>query len=253
MRAAAALPERRTRAFVEQLMGMPVSIHVRAADPDRAAVLGTVENAFAHLRRVDRVLSPWRSDSDLIRVRRGLLDPSRAHPWLSEVGELCERAEHDTDGLFTATLRGPDGTVGFDPTGLAKGWAVAGAAAHLQLVPGIAWSVNAGGDIQCGVGRGVDPHASPWRVGLLDPHAPERVGDVVTLTTGAVATAGHAARGAHGGDPPTGLPGRRAGSVSVIGPDLVQADVWATALWVEPKAQDRLDAVLPGHGVRWQP
>ena len=98
-----------------------------------------------------------------------------------------------------------------------------------------------------------EPHASPWRVGLLDPHDPERVGDVVTLTTGAVATSGNAARGAHVLDPGTGRPVLREGSVSVIGPDLVQADVWATALWVEPAAQARMETVLPGHEVRWQP
>jgi thiamine biosynthesis lipoprotein len=250
---AATLPERRTRAFVEQVMGMPVSIHVRAADPDREEVTGAVANAFAHLRRVDAVLSPWRPDSDLMRVRHGLLRRSDAHPWLTEVEDLCARAEEETGGLFTSTLRGPDDTVGFDPTGLAKGWGVAGAAAHLQLVPGTAWSVNAGGDIQCGVGTGVDPDASPWRIGLQDPHDPQRVGDVVTVTTGAVATSGNAARGAHVVDPRTGLPVQREGSVTVLGPDLVQADVWATALWVEPTAQHLLEAARPGYVVRWQP
>jgi thiamine biosynthesis lipoprotein len=250
---AATLPERRTRAFVEQVMGMPVSIHVRAADPDREVVTAAVANAFAHLRRVDAVLSPWRSDSDLMRVRRGLLRWGEAHPWLTEVGRLCAAAEAETGGLFTSTLRGPDDTVGFDPTGLAKGWAVSGAAAHLQLVPGIAWSVNAGGDIQCGVGTGVDPDASPWRIGLQDPRDPQRVGDVVTVTTGAVATSGTAARGAHVVDPRTGEQVRRDGSVTVVGPDLVNADVWATALWVEPTAVSLMETVRTGYTVRWQP
>ncbi len=245
------LPERRTRAFVEQVMGMPVSIHVRAADPDRADVTSAAANAFAHLRRVDQVLSPWRSDSDLIRVRRGLLRWRDAHPWLTEVERLCAQAEAETGGLFTSTLRGPDHTVGFDPTGLAKGWAVAGAAAHLQLVRGIAWSVNAGGDVLCGTGRGVDPDSSPWRIGLQDPRDPRGVGDVVTVTTGAVATSGNAARGAHVLDPRTDRRVWREGSVTVVGQDLVQADVWATALWVEPAALPLMEAARPGLVVRW--
>ncbi len=252
MAAPLTLPARRTRAFVEQVMGMPVSIHVRAADPDRGDVTAAVANAFAHLRRVDAVLSPWRSDSDLLRVRRGLLRWGEAHPWLTEVELLCVRAERDTGGLFTSTLRGPDHTVGFDPTGLAKGWAVTGAAAHLRLVPGIAWSVNAGGDIECGVGREVDPRSSPWRIGLQDPSDAGRIGDVVTVTSGAVATSGNAARGAHVVDPRTGDPVVRAGSVTVVGPDLVQADVWATALWVEPTAVAAMGAALPGYTARWQ-
>jgi thiamine biosynthesis lipoprotein len=49
-----------------------------------------------------------------------------------------------------------------------------------------------------------------------------------------VATSGAAARGAHVVDPRTGLGIERAGSATVVGPDLLWADVWATAAWVDP-------------------
>ncbi|MEO7070531.1 MAG: FAD:protein FMN transferase, partial [Nostocoides sp.] len=201
-----------------------------------------------HLRRVDAVLSPWRADSDLLRVRRGELAAVDAHPWLADVTELVVQAEGVTGGLFTGRLTGPDGSTGFDPTGLAKGWAVAGAAAYLEVVDRISFCVNAGGDLTVGVGRNLAGFASTWRIGIQDPTDPKAVVDIVEVTGGAVATSGGSARGAHVVDPRTGRPVDRPGSVTVIGPDLVWADVWATAAWVDPvDAERRMAASHPGY------
>ena len=81
----------RRRAHVRQIMGMPISIHVRAHDPDRPEVVGAVERAFAHLQRVDRVLSTWRADSDLLRLQHGEID--EPDDWVAEVTDLCLEAE----------------------------------------------------------------------------------------------------------------------------------------------------------------
>lgn len=215
-------------------MGLPVSIHVRAVDPWRADIEVAVAGAYAHLRRVDEILSPWRADSELLRVRRGELATNSAHAWLAEVRDVAAAAESATDGLFTTTLTGPDGTSGFDPTGLVKGWAVVGASKGLEDVDRISFCVNAGGDLMVGVGRNVTPPVPSWRVGIQDPLNPMAVVDVVELTRGAMATSGGSARGAHIIDPRSGTPVDRPGSVTVIGPDLVWADVWATAAWVDP-------------------
>ena len=215
-------------------MGLPVSIHVRAADPWRADIEGAVARAYEHLQRVDAVLSPWRRDSDLLRVRRGELPPASAHRWLTEVTELGAQAQSATAGLFTTMLTGPDGTTGFDPTGLAKGWAVVGASHYLEEVSRISFCVNAGGDLRVGVGHDVALPGPSWRVGIQDPLDPMAVVDVVDLTQGAMATSGGAARGSHIIDPRNGQAVERPGSITVIGPDLVWADVWATAAWVDP-------------------
>jgi thiamine biosynthesis lipoprotein len=165
-----------------------------------------------------------------MRVRRGELDPRDAHPWLAVVHELCEEAARRTGGLFSAAY---DPDAGYDPTGLVKGWAVERASAHLTHVPGISYCVNAGGDIVAGVGRGVRP-VPPWRLGIEDPSDRSRVQAVVPLEVGGLATSGAAARGAHLVDPRTGVAVDRPGSASVWGPSLVWADVWATALFIDP-------------------
>jgi FAD:protein FMN transferase len=60
-------------AWVEQVMGMPVSVHLRGATLPRwrPAFLGEV---FGELHRIDALLSTYRPDSQISRRRR------RAHP-----------------------------------------------------------------------------------------------------------------------------------------------------------------------------
>lgn len=217
------------RAFVEQVMGLPVSVHVRGA-VQRPEVATAVDQVWGVLRRVDTVFSTWREDSELMRLRRGELSAAQAHPWLAEVTRLCAVAERRTPGLFSASF---DGTH-HDPTGLVKGWAVEQAALHLRHVPGISWCVNAGGDLLAGAGRGASP--TTWLVGVEDPRARGTVAATVPLRTGGLATSGAAARGAHVVDPRTGAAIGRQGSATVWGPSLLWADVWATALFVDPGA-----------------
>lgn len=226
-----AIPVRR-HVRVEQVMGMPVSCHVRAL-PEVPA--GTVESAMssvmAHLRHVDGLFSTWRGDTPVMRWRRGELDERDAHPWLAEVRQLTEEARLVTEGLFDAWFAGD-----YDPTGLVKGWAVQAASAYLQLLPGVSYALGAGGDITVGTGPDADPSASPWRVGVEDPRRRGAVVRRITLGRGAVATSGAAARGGHVLDPRTGAPVTRSGSATVVGPDLLWADVWATAAFVDPVA-----------------
>jgi thiamine biosynthesis lipoprotein len=217
------------RAFVEQVMGLPVSVHVRG-EVDRPELLTAVEQVWGVLHRVDAVFSTWRDDSELMRLRRGDLSAARVHPWLAEVEQLCADAELRTHGLFSASF---DGTH-HDPTGLVKGWAVERAALHLRHVPGISWCVNAGGDLLAGAGRDAAP--TTWSIGVEDPRVPGAVAATIPLRHGGLATSGAAARGAHVVDPRTGVPVRREGSATVWGPTLLWADVWATALFVDPEA-----------------
>lgn len=219
------------RAFVEQIMGLPISIHLRGAagDTDSEAARRAVAAAFARLRAVDAVFSTWRGDSDLMRVARGELDPAGAHPWLAEVRALCAVAQRRTGGLFSADFAA-DG--GYDPTGLVKGWAVDGAAALLGDLPRVGYCINAGGDLVMGLGPDAVP--VPWRIGIENPRTPTRLAATVEVTQGGLATSGTAARGAHLRDPRTGTPVDRPGSATVWGPSLLWADVWATALFVDP-------------------
>lgn len=216
-------------------MGMPVSIHLRGPDVRGASAERAVAAAYAELVRLDAVFSTYRPDSDMSRRRRGENISGGEDPLMAEVEELSAVASERTDGAFTAWLPDADGVVRYDPTGLVKGWAVDRAALELRGLPATAWAVNAGGDVLVGRHVHVAPEgadAAPWRIGVEDPRDRSRMAAVVPLTTGAVATSGTAARGAHLFDPRAGQMVERVGSTTVVADTLLWADVWATALFV---------------------
>lgn len=307
------------RAWVRQLMGMPISIHLRGAGVESASAELAVEAAFADLAWVEEVFSPFRANSELSRLRRGELSLAECVPELAQVWRLCEQAEAQTGGAFSAFLPSqpdeqvPDAPGGspaapvaaiadqatepaldeladdrvrrFNPTGLVKGWAIERAAAILAGLDDVTYCINAGGDIAVGAPVTVDrpkqgrpqgdgvvderlasrsvvdeststeraagaPVPLPWRLGIESPYHRGRVAHVVELVQGGMATSGTAARGLHLLDPSSGLPVRRGGSVSVIAPSIMWADVWATALFVSPSARARFPRE-PGWSQVW--
>lgn len=227
------------RAWVEQVMGMPVSIHLRGAGVDAPAAARAVEEAFGILREMDSIFSTYRDDSDLMRLRLEQVQLAQCSPLVEESLRLGQEAEALTKGAFTTLLPTGEGDLAFDPTGLVKGWAVDRASVPLQRLRGISFCINAGGDLLVGAHDDLPvsgPDAIMWRVGIEDPRDRTRIASTVTLARGAVATSGTAARGAHLYDPVKGEPVGRPGSVTVTGPTLLWADIWATALFVGSEA-----------------
>jgi thiamine biosynthesis lipoprotein len=212
------------RSWVEQVMGLPVSVLARGASARLEAADEAVRAVYAELREVDRIFSPYRDDSEISRLAGGALAWSDATPLVREVAGRCLRAAELTGGLFDATR--PDGN--WDPSGLVKGWATERAARLLAAVGDLDWCLNAGGDVVVSC-----PSGEPFVVGIQDPADPAGISTSVRCRSGAVATSGTAARGAHLYDPRTGRPATSDWlSVTVIGPSLETADVLATAAFV---------------------
>jgi thiamine biosynthesis lipoprotein len=218
-------PDVDRRGWVEQIMGMPISIHVRGPRAHDPASAHAVEGAFDSLRAVDAMFSPYREDSEISRLQRGELTLARCSPEIREVHNLCRTAFERSGGYFDAWgWRGRDI---FDPTGLVKGWAIGRAGRLLAALDDSDVSINAGGDVLV---RCADPvNGEPWRIGIEDPNDRTRVLATVELHDGAVATSGVAARGTHIIDPFTGIPVESVRSATVIGPSIMWADVWATS------------------------
>jgi FAD:protein FMN transferase len=205
-------------------MGLPVSVLARGAPARSPAADEAVRAVYAELHQVDRDFSPYREDSEVSRLGRGELAWADAAPLVREVAERCLRAAELTGGIFDATR--PDGN--WDPSGLVKGWATERAARLLTAVGKLDWCLNAGGDVVVSC-----PSGEPFVVGIQDPLDPAAVSTSIRCLSGAVATSGTAARGAHLYDPRTGRPTTSDWlSVSVMGPSLETADVLATAAFV---------------------
>ncbi|UOX90581.1 FAD:protein FMN transferase [Amycolatopsis sp. FBCC-B4732] len=202
-------------------MGTEMSLHLRGPRVDSdPAVEPAVAAVFGHLRAADELFSTYRPDSQVGAIRRRELSPGDAHPWVTEVVALCEKARQRTGGYFDAWLPG-----GFDPSGLVKGWAAEGAATHLTRLHGFDHYLNAGGDV---TGR-VASRCPAWQVAVQDPQNTNAFLTILELRSGGVATSGSAERGKHIIDPHTGRHPGDLLAVTVTGPSLLWADVFATA------------------------
>lgn len=238
------------QAFVAQIMGLPISVHVRGPRARSVEVAAEVDTLFAALRADDERFSPWKAGSVVSRIQRGELRRADAEPRVREVADLCEEAARRTGGAFSAWLPGPDGAPRFDPTGLVKGWAAGQAfeqlTERLRRFGAHDALISAGGDVAVACRRTDTPD---WVVGIEDPGDRSRVLLTVPLRSGAVATSGTAARGRHILDPATGAPATGLRSATVIGADLTWADVYATAAFVQGPDAAAWAATLSGHAV----
>src|SRR4051794_1529206 len=200
----------------EPVMGTVVSFDVRDVPPD-----GILRAAIGWLHWVDETFSTYRPESPLSRYARGKVRLDDCPRDVADVLSLCEDISRETEGYFQAEINGR-----LDPSGIVKGWAVA-AASELLTVAGCPRNlVNGGGDL---VAAAPPAPGATWRVGIADPQRRGGLLTVVPLESGAVATSGTGERGPHVLNPFTGLPAADLLSVTVVGPDLVRADGYATA------------------------
>ena len=202
---------------VRQVMGMPVTVEVRDAGADGAVL----DEIFGELQMVDRLFSPFRTDSEVSRIDRGELAIDEADGLVRQVLHLCRLYELATDGYFSAWIGGR-----LDPSGLVKGWALDRACSILDRHGFRHYLVDGAGDVRT---RRPSEEGRSWCVGIRHPVQHDRLARVVLADDLAVATSGTYEKGAHVRDPHTGRPATEWISFSVVGPDILEADVYATA------------------------
>lgn len=201
----------------EIIMGMPITVEICHASP------AALDPIFTLFRTIDQRFSPWIADSEVTALNAGRLPPGSESAALREVLDLAEATLRDSDGYFD--IRQPSGNI--DPCGIVKGWALRNAARAIRAAGFCDFHVEAGGDIQTG---GVNAAGQPWRVGIRNPFDPDRIVQVICPQGRGVATSGSYIRGAHiynPHDPDADL--TRVVSLTVIGPDVFEADRFATA------------------------
>jgi FAD:protein FMN transferase len=198
-------------------MGMPVTVHV----VDDAAEAEALDKVFDDFALLDRTFSPFLVGSEVSRINRGELRPEDAGQLVNQAIDLCRLYERATDGYFSAWIGGR-----FDPSGLVKGWAIDRACTILDRYGYRDFFVDAGGDVQT---RGRNTEGGPWRVGVRHPVERDKVACVVLASGLAVATSGTYEKGEHILDPHSGQPANALLSFTVVGRDILQADVYATA------------------------
>ena len=218
---------------VASIMGMPVSVHIVDA-----AAEGDAEMVFDYLRHIDRVFSTYKPDSETERIDRGELSVTDSSEEMRTVIALCEKTRLETGGYFNARYRGR-----FDPSGIVKGYAIRQASEFLRERGFRDFFVEAGGDIQT---SGRNARGEEWRVGIRDPFNVSGLFSAVRLSGDAIATSGVYERGDHIYDPVEGRPANAVASLSVIAPDVYDADRFATAAFAMGERGIHFIEVTPG-------
>ena len=201
----------------QDLMGMPVTVHLAGPNSPPKAI-SAVFSDFAFL---DALFSPFKTTSAISRLNAGTLLLPDAPIEVLHVLDLCTFYAHATEGYFSSHP-----TSKLDPNGLVKGFALDRACAILGSFGCQDYLIDAGGDTYA---RGQSAPSAPWRVGIRHPIERDRVACVVLASNLAIATSGTYEKGLHILDPHTGLPATTWLSFTVTGPDILQADVYATA------------------------
>ena len=201
------------------IMGMPIELAV----VDMDVRLRDLEAVFAKFVAVDAQFSPFKSDSEVSRFNRGEISEKDFTPRMREIVALCEMTKQETSGYFD--IFRPDGAI--DPCGMVKGWAIGNAARQLMDMGYSNFCVAAGGDIQC---HGVNEKGGEWTVGIRNPFSHDEIVKVLQPKGCGVATSGNYLRGDHIYNPHTGRYGsENVVSLTVIGPNVLEADRYATA------------------------
>jgi FAD:protein FMN transferase len=200
------------------IMGMPVTVEVVDATS-----LDLMTRVFQWFEAVDARFSTYRANSEISRFNRGEVSDADLSAEMKEVFALARATETESQGFFN--MRRADGTR--DPSGIVKGWAIKRAAELLSAEGGRNFYVDAGGDIQV---RGRNQEGEDWRVGLRSPFQLSDIIKVVAPRGQGIATSGSYIRGAHIWNPHA--PRETLSdvlSLTVIGPDVLEADRFATA------------------------
>lgn len=198
-------------------MGMPVSVEV--VDPRvTSADLDAVYNYFTY---VDEKFSTYKDTSEISAINRGELTPDRTSADMRTIFALAEQTREATNGYFDILHDGL-----YDPSGIVKGWAIYHAAELLHRKDFKNFYVDAGGDVEA---AGKNDQAAAWRVGIRNPFDTNEIVKVVGISNCGIATSGTYIRGQHIYNPYKAAPLTDIMSITVIGPNVYEADRYATA------------------------
>jgi thiamine biosynthesis lipoprotein len=275
--AACARPQPASRHEVRALMGTQVEItaeSARAEDADAA-----IDAAYAEMSRLSDMMNHYNPDSVVSAINREAgVEPIAVPPELMTVLHMAQEVSRRSDGAFDITVGSIQGwhfraddpripapediaaqlpRVGYaklrlDPAadtayltqagtridlgGIAK-LPILDAGMRVLRAHGITRAlINGGGDIDAMAAVG----DRPWRVGIRDPDAPDRLRWTLDIGNGFVSSSGDYERGFikdgrryhHILDPRTGYPTQGPRAVTLVGADLAQIDGWSCAIMV---------------------
>ena len=216
-------------------MGMPITVEV----VDTAASDAALDDVFDYFQYVDDKFSTYKDSSEISRLDRGDLKFDEASDEMKLIFELAEQTRRESNGYFDIHHNGI-----IDPSGIVKGWAIYNAAEIFHKKGFENFYVDAGGDIQA---CGKNSQGEKWHVGIRNPFNMNEIVKVLSVSDCGVATSGTYVRGQHIYNPKNNEDALTdILSLTVIGPDVYEADRFATAAFAMGRSGIDFIEYLPG-------
>lgn len=198
-------------------MGMPITIEI----VDRQAKNQDFEDVFNYFIHIDNIFSPFKKTSELAKVNSGL-PKSKYSQEMKLIFALAEETKKNTNGYFNIK-----NDTKYDTSGIVKGWAILNVSLILKKKNFLNFYIEAGGDIEM---HGKNSSGGNWTIGIRNPFNINQIIKTIVLTNKGIATSGTYIRGQHVYNP-LNLSKKleKTVSLTVIGPNVYEADRYATA------------------------
>ncbi len=207
---------------VRIIMGTPVTVEIDTSE----AAQNLFDEVFEYFTYIDNKFSTYKETSEITAINQGKVEKTAYSEDMKIVLELSEDTKELTGGYFDIIT--PSGVC--DPSGLVKGWAIYNAAMILKRHNVHNFYVEAGGDIQV---SGLNSLGNVWTIGIQNPFSKKReVVKTIHIRDKGIATSGSYVRGNHIYNPVNKISDlQNLTSITVIGPNIYEADRFATAAY----------------------
>ncbi len=201
------------------IMGMTIIVEIA----DKKVDVKIFDEVFTYFENIDQKFSTYKTGSEISKINAGIIKDGDYSRDMQEIFTLAEQTKIETNGYFNIVT--PKNII--DPSGIVKGWCIWQAGEILKKAGYKNFYINAGGDIEV---SGVNNLGKPWKIGIRNPLKIEEVIKVLSASNIGVATSGSYVHKTHIYNP---LDNEAANeeivSLTVIGPNIYEADRFATA------------------------
>lgn len=203
-------------------MGMPITLEIVGSENEEI-----LNKVFDYFVQIDNKFSTYKSTSEITLINKGELELDEYTPEMKEILFLAKQTKFETKGYFNIEQEEK-----IDPSGIVKGWAILKAAEILRKENLKNFYIDAGGDIEA---AGLNSEKKPWRVGIRNPFNAKEIVKVLKVSNKGVATSGTYERGKHIYNPKTHSFTTDIVSLTIVGPNVYEADRFATGAFAMGK------------------
>jgi len=218
-------------------MAMPAIVEI-TDEKDQKETSDHIEEVFRYFNKINETFSPFKETSEIFKLNEKKISTSQLSSEVKHILKLAAETHKLSGGYFDIVYKGH-----LDPSGIVKGWAINNGAEILKNHGYENYYVEIAGDIQT---SGHHKEDNFWKIGIRNPLKTSEIVKVVNLKGQGIATSGTYMQGVHIYDPVNRKKANELLALTVIGPNVYEADRFATAAFAMGKAGINFIASRPG-------